>query len=157
MRQIARHGQEKRYHHIRVGVNSRLDTLQAAILLPKLRILDSEIAARQQIAEMYTVELRAAGIAGPSLAQNNSSAWAQYTIRVQNRSEVQNKLYDLGVPTTVHYPMPLNQQPAVADPLAILPHGDRAAKEVLSLPMHPYLKLQTIREVVAALSHALSV
>lgn len=152
LRQIARHGQEKRYHHVRIGMNSRLDTLQAAILLPKLEILDDEIAARQRIADAYAVNLRAIGINPPEVVQHNVSAWAQYTIRVQNRAAVQAALTDVGIPTAVHYPLPLNRQPAVADPSVQLPHGDKAAEEVMSLPMHPYMTEADHARIVAALA-----
>lgn len=152
IRQISRHGQEKRYHHIRLGMNSRLDTLQAAILLAKLGILDDEIASRQRVADAYAVQLRNIGIAPPQIAQHNVSAWAQFTIRVTNRAHVQAALQSEGIPTSVHYPLPLNRQPAVADPDAHLPHGDRAAAEVLSLPMHPYLQ----SDQIAAVCHALA-
>jgi len=140
LRQIARHGQDRRYHHIRVGVNSRLDTLQAAILLPKLEIFDEELGLRQQVAERYTSLLNEAGInTTPYLEPHNISAWAQYTIQVENRTEVQARLKEKGVPTAVHYPIPLNKQPAVADTAAALPVGDAVAEVVLSLPMHAYL------------------
>ena len=140
LRQIARHGQDRRYHHIRVGVNSRLDTLQAAILLPKLDILAEEIELRNQVAERYTRLLNEAGISTtPFIEGHNVSAWAQYTVRVENRGAVQEKLQAAGVPTAVHYPVPLNKQPAVADSAAKLPVGDVAVEAVLSLPMHPYL------------------
>ena len=140
MRQIARHGQDRRYHHIRVGVNSRLDTLQAAILLPKLAVLDEELALRQQVAERYTTLLNEAGIhTTPYIESHNTSAWAQYTIRVQNRDAVQEKLNQAGIPTAVHYPIPLNKQPAVASPDVQLPVGDEVAKQVVSLPMSPGL------------------
>lgn len=154
LRQIARHGQEKRYHHIRVGVNSRLDTLQAAILLPKLGILDDEIAARERLAKAYAAELIPAGIAAPAIAPHNQSAWAQYTIRACNRSAMQVALKHEGVPTAVHYPLPLNRQPAVADPLARLPNGELAAKEVLSLPISPYLSESDIRTVIGVVIEA---
>jgi UDP-2-acetamido-2-deoxy-ribo-hexuluronate aminotransferase len=152
IRQIARHGQEKRYHHIRLGVNSRLDTLQAAILLPKLEILDDEIASRQRVADAYETSLRKIGIAPPRIATHNRSAWAQYTIRVQDRTAVQAALKDAGIPTAVHYPLPLNRQPAVADPSVHLPHGDKAAEEVISLPMHPYMPAADLALIVAALN-----
>lgn len=139
MRQIARHGQEKRYHHVRIGMNSRLDTLQAAILLPKLEILDDELAARQRVACQYAQLLGEAGIEPPHVEAHNASAWAQYTIRVKERPAVQKALADAGIPTAIHYPLPLNKQPAVADASAKLPHGDLAAEQVISLPMHPYL------------------
>ncbi|MFZ3125633.1 MAG: DegT/DnrJ/EryC1/StrS family aminotransferase, partial [Acidovorax sp.] len=149
LRQIARHGQDRRYHHIRVGVNSRLDTLQAAILLPKLAILDDEMALRQQVAQRYTQMLNQAGIANtPHIDAHNTSAWAQYTIQVSNRGAVQEKLKAAGIPTAVHYPIPLNQQPAVADPHARLPVGDAVAQRVMSLPMHPYLDEGSIARIV---------
>ena len=155
IRQIARHGQEKRYFHVRIGMNSRLDTLQAAILLPKLEILDDEIAARQRIADAYTAELRTIGITPPHIAQHNVSAWAQYTIRVKDRALVQDRLLAAGIPTTIHYPLPLNRQPAVADAEALLPHGDVAATEVLSLPMHPYITADKAAEVGQAVVNAI--
>lgn len=152
IRQIARHGQDRRYHHVRVGVNSRLDTLQAAILLPKLAILDDEMQARQRVAENYTKLLNEAGITStPYIEAHNSSAWAQYTIQVDNRSEVQEKLKAQGIPTAVHYPIPLNKQPAVADANAVLPVGDVVAERVMSLPMHPYLTIEAQEKIVAAL------
>ncbi|WP_306427442.1 DegT/DnrJ/EryC1/StrS family aminotransferase [Gallibacterium anatis] len=153
IRQIARHGQDKRYHHIRVGVNSRLDTLQAAILLPKLEILEEEIYLRNKIAENYTALLNEAGINNtPFVESHNISAWAQYTIRINNREQVQEKLRAAGIPTAVHYPIPLNKQPAVADPNAILPIGDRVAQEVMSLPMHPYFSECNIQQIAQILS-----
>ncbi|KMU98389.1 aminotransferase DegT [Acinetobacter sp. VT 511] len=151
IRQIARHGQDRRYHHIRVGVNSRLDTIQAAILLPKLAILDDEMQARQHVADTYTKLFNEAGVlTTPFVEQHNSSAWAQYTIQVENRDQVQAKLKAEGIPTAVHYPIPLNKQPAVADPNAALPVGDAVAERVMSLPMHPYLTLNSKEKVVAA-------
>jgi|SRR3989344_530519 len=153
LRQIARHGQDRRYHHVRVGVNSRLDTLQAAILLPKLEILEEEIELRNQVAKIYTQRLSQAGInTAPYIEEHNISAWAQYTVRFKNRDAVQEKLQEAGIPTAVHYPIPLNKQPAVADAAANLPVGDQIAEMVISLPMHPHLKMSDIRKVVTALS-----
>lgn len=149
MRQIARHGQDRRYHHIRVGVNSRLDTLQAAILLPKLAVLDEEIALRNQVAERYTQLLNHAGInTTPHIDAHNTSAWAQYTVRLDSREQVQKRLAAAGIPTAVHYPIPLNLQPAVADRTAKLPVGDAVAKIVMSLPMHPYINQESISDIV---------
>lgn len=153
IRQIARHGQDRRYHHIRIGVNSRLDTLQAAILLPKLEILDDEMQARRQVAATYTELLNEAGIiTTPFIESHNESAWAQYTIQVENRDQVQAKLKEQGIPTAVHYPIPLNKQPAVASD-ADLPVGDTIAQKVMSLPMHPYLDIENQKKVVKALFH----
>jgi len=153
MRQIARHGQDRRYHHIRVGVNSRLDTLQAAILLPKLAVLDEEMQQRQTVAKRYGQLLKAANINGtPFVETHNISAWAQYTVRVAERERVQEALKLAGIPTAVHYPIPLNKQPAVADAKAHLPVGDRIAAEVMSLPMSPGLSREDQELVVDALS-----
>lgn len=152
IRQIARHGQDRRYHHVRVGVNSRLDTLQAAILLPKLEILDSEMQARQRVADTYTKLFNEAGVlTTPFIEAHNSSAWAQYTIQVESRDQVQAKLKAEGVPTAVHYPIPLNKQPAVANADVSLPVGDTIAERVMSLPMHPYLTVEAQEKIVAAL------
>lgn len=157
LRQIARHGQDRRYHHIRVGVNSRLDTLQAAILLPKLEIFGEELELRQAAASRYDQLLHAQGITTtPQVQAHNTSAWAQYTVLVSNREHVQQQLQQAGVPTAVHYPIPLNRQPAVADASAILPVGDRVASEVMSLPMHPYLDEATQVLVVNALKASFS-
>jgi len=159
MRQIARHGQDRRYHHVRVGVNSRLDTLQAAILLPKLAVLDQELKARQQVAVTYNNLLNShtrgpechpsegadpsfLSLITPYVEPHNTSAWAQYTIQVSNRDALQEHLKQAGIPTAVHYPIPLNKQPAVADDTVQLPVGDAVAQRVMSLPMHPYFECQ---------------
>lgn len=169
LRQIARHGQDRRYHHLRVGVNSRLDTLQAAILLPKLEILEEELALRNEAAARYNKLLSSTDIHGqpltetpsesvgafrgqtPVIKEHNTSAWAQYTIRVAHREAVQAALTEAGVPTAIHYPIPLNKQPAVSDESVSLPEGDQAAKEVISLPMHPYLEAEQQEALVRAL------
>ncbi|SFK49682.1 DegT/DnrJ/EryC1/StrS family aminotransferase [Rhodanobacter glycinis] len=152
MRQIARHGQDRRYHHVRVGVNSRLDTLQAAILLPKLEILDEEMEARQHVAQTYGELLSKAGVTTtPHVEPHNRSAWAQYTIQVDQRAQIQEKLKAAGIPTAVHYPIPLNRQPAVADINVKLPVGDAVAEKVMSLPMHPYHAENSVVAVVESL------
>ncbi|WP_026879210.1 DegT/DnrJ/EryC1/StrS family aminotransferase [Ignatzschineria larvae DSM 13226] len=140
IRQIARHGQDRRYHHIRVGVNSRLDTIQAAILLAKMSIFEEEMLLRQEVAGRYNSLLSNAGITPPPILSHNRSAFAQYTIQVENRTKLQEALKVQGIPTAVHYPIPLNKQPAVADSNIDLPIGDRVAEKVMSLPMHPYLE-----------------
>ncbi len=155
MRQIARHGQDRRYHHVRVGVNSRLDTLQAAILLPKLEIFAEELALRQKVAERYSQLLAEVGITAPFVETFNTSAWAQFTVQVDARDKVQDQLKAFGVPTAVHYPIPLNRQPAVKDDSAELPVGDAAASRVMSLPMHPYLDEAALQSIVQALSNSL--
>jgi UDP-2-acetamido-2-deoxy-ribo-hexuluronate aminotransferase len=169
IRQIARHGQDRRYHHIRVGVNSRLDTLQAAILLAKLAIFDEEIALRQQVAARYNALFTSVPLTViaseerqsmppiilPHIEPHNTSVYAQYTIRVQDRSAVQEKLKAAGIPTAVHYPIPLNKQPAVADAALQLPRGDEAAQQVISLPMYPYIALTIQESIVRQVTTAL--
>lgn len=164
MRQIARHGQDRRYHHIRVGVNSRLDTLQAAILLPKLEIFAEEIELRQQVADWYQKHLAMAKkdsvgdvidsvtrkITLPFIEEHNISAFAQFTIQVESRDAVQARLKEQGIPTAVHYPIPLNKQPAVVDSQVQLPVGDAVAEKVISLPFHPYMKEPNVEGVVKA-------
>lgn len=150
LRQIARHGQDRRYHHIRVGVNSRLDTLQASILLPKLEIFRHELELREKIAEAYDSLFRKTDFKTPFIEGHNRSAWAQYTVQVNNREVFQAKLKARGIPTAVHYPIPLNKQPAVADNKADLPVGDDIARKVISLPFHPYLLIGDIEKVAHA-------
>lgn len=153
MRQIARHGQDRRYHHIRLGINSRLDTIQAAVLLAKLDAFEQELDARQMIAARYMKALSEVGCDHvPRIPQGYRSAWAQYTIRVKNRDAVQEKLKAAGVPTAVHYPIPLNRQPAVSDDAVSLPIGDLVACEVMSLPMSGYLLESDQRHVLEALT-----
>lgn len=155
MRQIARHGQDRRYHHVRVGVNSRLDTIQAAVLLPKLAVLDEEIRQRQEVALRYAHLLDGHGEArSPWIESHNVSAWAQYTVQVSDREQVQGRLKDVGVPTAVHYPIPLNRQPAVQDLEVKLPVGDAVAQRVVSLPMHPYMVPKLVEQVADALRAA---
>ena len=158
LRQIARHGQDRRYHHIRVGVNSRLDTLQAAILLPKLAIFEEEVTLRQQVAARYASIFASEArqsmppTAIPYIEPHNTSVYAQYTIRVQDRAAVQERLKAAGIPTAVHYPIPLNKQPAVADAAVQLPRGDEAAEQVISLPMGPYLTAPQQRHIAQSLA-----
>jgi UDP-2-acetamido-2-deoxy-ribo-hexuluronate aminotransferase len=153
MRQIARHGQEKRYSHVRVGVNSRLDTLQAAILLVKLDLLDEEMLMRLEVAKRYANLLSVGGAKQrpfeiPRVAMHNTCAYSQYTVRCANRDAMQAKFKRADIPSVVHYPVPLNKQPAVKDASAVLPVGDLVASQVLSLPMSPYLTLDDQEKVV---------
>lgn len=150
MRQIGRHGQERRYHHIRVGVNSRLDTLQAAILLAKLEILDDELALRDEVAARYAALLPDA-YSPPSVPEGYRSAWAQYTIRVRDRATVQKRLSDAGIPTAVHYPSTVPRQPVIDCRETVAPASEEAARTVISLPMGPYLSRGDQEKVAAAL------
>ena len=140
IRQIARHGQSRRYHHVQIGINSRLDTIQAAVLLAKLQLLDAEILARNSLASRYERELNLiAAVQTPQIAPNKKSAWAQYTIKCFEREKIREILQKSGIPTAIHYPTPLNKQPAVSDFSASVPIGDLLSDQVLSLPMHAYM------------------
>ena len=156
IRQIARHGQEKRYHHVRLGINSRLDTIQAAILLSKLSILDNEIHEKNRVAARYKKAFnRMRNVKPPEIKQFNTSAWAQYTLLLSDRERVQKFLHNAQIPTAVHYPTPLNKQPAVIDLAALLPQGDKVSEQVLSLPIHAYLGEKTENLIVAAVQKSL--
>ncbi|AFT69989.1 UDP-2-acetamido-2-dideoxy-d-ribo-hex-3-uluronic acid transaminase, wbpE [Alloalcanivorax dieselolei B5] len=139
IRQIARHGQEQRYRHVRIGVNSRLDTIQAAILLSKLDIFDNEVQMRGEIADYYNSKLDGEGVSVPIIENYNSSVWAQYSIEVKNRDEMRIFLENMNIPTAVHYPIPLNKQKALETTACNLDVGDSVSNKVLSLPMSPYL------------------
>jgi UDP-2-acetamido-2-deoxy-ribo-hexuluronate aminotransferase len=152
MKQIRVHGQDRRYNHPLVGVNGRLDTLQAAILLAKLEIFPEEVTMRARVADRYR-ELLGDSVVTPHVAEGCASVYAQYTIRVENRDEVQACLRRQGVPTAVHYPIPLHLQPAFVPlvPAGVrFPESVRAAGQVLSLPMHPYLKAADLERVAGA-------
>lgn len=163
LREIRSHGQSRRYHHPRLGVNSRLDTLQAAVLLAKLEAFPAEIRARRAVAESYDRALagHAPHITLPRLLDENESVYAQYTVLVDQRDAVAARLAEAGVPTAVHYPLPLHLQPVFADVPGVtpprLPHAEHAAKHVLSLPMHPHLDADQQATVIAALLEAVGV
>jgi UDP-2-acetamido-2-deoxy-ribo-hexuluronate aminotransferase len=158
MRQISLHGQDRRYHHPVIGLNGRLDTLQAAILLAKLDTFDAEIAARARAAERYN-QLLGASVKTPFVEPHNTSVYAQYTIEVERRPQVQERLKGEGVPTAVHYPVPLNLQPAFASlgqGEGSFPQSDAAGKRVMSLPMHPYLSTEQQELIARAVRGALA-
>lgn len=138
-REIRVHGQCKRYVHTRVGVGGRMDTLQCAVVLAKLERFDWEIERRRSIGERYNQLLDI--VAFPRVHQHTgrTSVFAQYTVRVKNREAVQKRLSDAGIPTAVHYPFPLNQQPAYRDLCVVgsTPVSEMLASEVMSLPMSP--------------------
>jgi UDP-2-acetamido-2-deoxy-ribo-hexuluronate aminotransferase len=142
-REIRHHGQAGRYHHTRLGINGRLDTIQCAILLAKLDRFDWEIEQRQVVAKRYDTMLAGLAPAVRTLPvrTDRSSVYAQYTVRCTDRASMERKLKTAGIPTAVHYPVSLHQQPAYAHlfPGASFPVSEALAREVLSLPMHPYL------------------
>jgi UDP-2-acetamido-2-deoxy-ribo-hexuluronate aminotransferase len=141
MRWIRVHGQDRRYHHPVLGINGRMDTLQAAVLLAKMEIFSDEMETRARIAGRYD-ELLGDAVQTPYIEAHNTSVYAQYTVQVDQRGAVQNKLQENGIPTAVHYPVPLHLQPVFSGlnlPPGSFPVAESVAKRVLSLPMHPYL------------------
>jgi UDP-2-acetamido-2-deoxy-ribo-hexuluronate aminotransferase len=140
MREIRVHGQDRRYHHPRIGINGRLDSLQAAVLLAKLAIFPDEVEARNRIGARYSELLVGSGCVTPYVEPHNTSVYAQYTIAVDARERFIATLTQAGIPTAVHYPVPLHRQPAFADmPQPEVPVAEQVAARVVSLPMHPYL------------------
>jgi dTDP-4-amino-4,6-dideoxygalactose transaminase len=142
LRSIREHGQgEQRYEIVRVGINGRLDTLQAAILLPKLEILEEEIEARESLARFYDERL-AGAVSVPQRVEGARSAWAQYSILVEGRDAVTRALADAELPAAIYYPRPLHLQTAYAafgDGEGSMPVSEGLCSRILSLPMHPYL------------------
>ncbi|HET7731209.1 MAG TPA: DegT/DnrJ/EryC1/StrS family aminotransferase [Usitatibacter sp.] len=157
MRQIRVHGQSRRYYHPIIGMNGRLDTLQAAILLAKLETLDQELEARQRIGARYS-KLLGGVVPTPYIEPHNTSVYAQYTILVEDRADVQARLKEAGIPTAVHYPVPLNLQPAFASlgqGEGSFPRAESAARRVMSLPMHPFLDAATQDGIVEAVKSSI--
>ncbi len=154
LREIRVHGQDGRYHHVRVGVGGRMDTIQCAVVLAKLQRFAWEIARRQEIAQRYLSLLRdAAGIRLPSVRHDRSGAWAQFTVQLKDRETVQRRLNERGVPTAVHYPHPLNEQPAYEGLCCreCTPESSKAAARVLSLPISADLSEEDHYTVMSAL------
>ncbi len=161
MLELRNHGQSGRYRHTRIGINGRLDTLQAAVLLAKLEVFDEELTARAEIADRYTALLKNT-VPTPRVLPERTSAWAQYTIEVDDRASVESSLQGAGIPTAVHYPTPLHLQPVYAELARArgwgrgsFPVSERVADRVLSLPMHPYLTPPEIERVADAVKVAI--
>jgi len=160
LRSLRVHGEGSgKYDCVRIGLNGRLDTIQAAVLIEKLRIFPEEIVARERIARRYSAAL--ADVASvPKLAPGSTSVWAQYTIRLADgrRDELAAALKPQGIPTAIHYPVPLHrQEPYRRFPVAEggAPVSERLAEEVISLPMHAYLDEATQNRIVEAVRRAL--
>jgi dTDP-4-amino-4,6-dideoxygalactose transaminase len=160
LRSLRSHGEGRdRYDNVRIGVNSRLDTLQAAILLAKLTVFEDEIERRQEVAQRYNAGL-ADVVEVPRIGNAARSVWAQYTIKLDNRDQVAASLKAAGVPTAIYYPRSLHHQPAYHGYPTVdggLPVAEALSRRVLSLPFHPYLEPTTqdyiidrVRTAVAA-------
>ncbi|MBW1713099.1 MAG: DegT/DnrJ/EryC1/StrS family aminotransferase [Deltaproteobacteria bacterium] len=154
MRSLRVHGDGGRYQHVDLGLNARLDTLQAAVLLAKMSFFEEELELRNQAAAVYDRALSSVdGLEIPVLLEGNTSVWAQYTVKTENRDGLADHLHKKGIPTAVHYPRPLQDQP-IFKKIGRAPVGLKVAEElsrrVLSLPMHPYLTPEEQDRVVQA-------
>jgi dTDP-4-amino-4,6-dideoxygalactose transaminase len=158
LRSLRVHGQGRdKYENVRIGINGRMDTIQAAVLLEKLRIFDDELAARERIAARYTAALEGM-VAPPRLRPGVSSSWACYTIEVDDRDGVIERLKALGIPAMIYYPRPLHRQaPYARYPVAPggLPVTEALAARVMSLPMHAYLDETTQDRIIEGLRASL--
>lgn len=166
MREIRVHGQDRRYHHPRLGINGRLDTLQAAVLLAKLEIFPDEVEARIRIGARYTQLINEAfakesdparKAVTPYIAPDCTSVYAQYTVEVADRAKVEQGMKARSVPTAVHYPVPLHLQPVFANlgqGPGSFPVSEAVGNRVISLPMHPYLTEAQQAQVVSALKES---
>jgi UDP-2-acetamido-2-deoxy-ribo-hexuluronate aminotransferase len=156
-REIRVHGQSKRYHHSRIGVGGRMDTLQCAVVLTKLERFDWEIERRLALGERYLALLAELPLRRLAVRPDRDCVWAQYTVFVENRAAVQAALQAAGIPTAIHYPIPLHHQPAYARYAAAdaCPNAVQAASQVLSLPMSADLSEADQDRIVAALRQAL--
>jgi len=153
MREIRVHGQDKPYSHPRIGINGRLDTIQAAILLAKLERFDWEVEQRARIGARYSelVKQNGLNVVAPHIEPYNSSVYAQYTIQINNRDDVANKLNAAGVPTAVHYPVPLDLQLAfkgLGHQRSNTPVSETLSMRVLSLPMSSDLSVHDQQKIV---------
>lgn len=157
LRILRTHGQSKRYFHTHIGMNGRLDTLQAAILLAKFEIFPDEVEKRAVIGARYASALSDLAPI-QKIASDQTSVYAQFTIEVNQRENFMEKMKTLGIPTVVHYPIPLHLQPVYEKEgykMGDYPHTEKAASRVVSLPMHPYLDHETQDKVVAAVKKCL--
>lgn len=152
-REIRVHGQSRRYEHTRIGLGGRMDTLQCAIVLAKLEKFEWEIARRLEIGRLYNDTLDALGVARVQQRKDRTSVYGQYTVLSDSRESLQQKMKEAGIPTAVHYPVPLNLQPAYAHLCCpdCTPNAASLAKRVMSLPMHPYLSADEVTKIASAL------
>ncbi|OGT43232.1 MAG: aminotransferase DegT [Gammaproteobacteria bacterium RIFCSPHIGHO2_12_FULL_40_19] len=160
MRLIMNHGQKSRYNHVAIGINGRMDTLQAAVLLEKFAIFEQEMETRQMVANWYRAALPDF-LQPPVIASHNKSVYAQYTVQVDQREIVQRQLSEAGIPTAIHYPVGLHQQPVVlissSNENIPYPVTEACAKRVLSLPFHPYLQEETVQQICDELAACVGV
>lgn len=157
--QIRNHGQESRYYHTKLGINGRLDTLQCAIILVKLERYPWEIKQRQKVAKAYDEAFTSIEqIKTPVVRSGRDSVYAQYTIKVENRDQVQKTLMELGVPTSIHYPKGMHEQPALAQfkPQHPLTITEKVCEQVLSLPLYADMPEDHIAHVIDSVKKVFS-
>lgn len=160
IRSLRVHGEGAgRYQHVRVGMNARLDAIQAAVLLAKFEAFPSEIEARRRVARRYTEKLESMVERTPTIRPGNQSVWAQYCVEIPYRDAVREKLNEADVPTAVFYPLPLHLQDAYRDlgyNWGDLPVCEAASRRIIALPMHPYLDEETQDYIIEQLDAALA-
>lgn len=162
MKEIREHGSESRYYHTRLGINGRLDSIQCAILLAKLERYDWELEQRQKVADRFTEafsDIKAEGFSIPTVKKDRKSVWAQYTLTVTNRDSFAKKMQELGVPTSIHYPRIIPDQPwykaNAAGSNQDLSKARWAAANVISIPMYPDMDEATQSTIINAVKTAL--
>ena len=156
IKRIANHGQSERYVHTEVGVNSRLDSIQAAILNEKLKIFDDEIQKKNEIADKYSSFFISKGLdISPKVHSHNLSVFAQYTLKVPNRKNIIEALTKNKIPYAIHYPISIHKQKAYSQNIK-LPNSEELNEEVLSLPMHAYLKEEDIDKITSIVYQSIS-
>ena len=160
MREIRVHGQEKRYYHTRVGVGGRMDTIQCAVVLAKLATFEWEVKARIEAGNRYISALAGHNKVGlPVVRADRDCVWAQFTIKVDERDRVAAHLQANGIPTAIHYPVPLHMQPAYSKLCRVsrtLSNSEDLGRRVLSLPMHPFIEAEAQKRVAAAVLEAVA-
>lgn len=154
IKSIRVHGQTKRYYHKYIGMGGRLDTIQAAVLNVKLKYYEKDLTLRQEVASKYNEALKNKDFILPAIKDDRTSAFAQYSIRIKNREELQEKLKNLGIPTAVHYPLPLHLQECfkyLGYNNGDFPISEMVANEIMSLPMNPYVSDEEIEYIAGSL------
>ena len=154
MRSIRVHGQgEDKYDNVRIGLNARMDTIQAAILLEKLEIFPAEVSSRQKVAQWYDDALKS-HVECPFVPQNCSSTWAQYSILSDSREEIQAELNSSGIPCVIYYRVPCHLSPAfsyLGYQVGDMPVSESVSRRILSLPMHPYLEPESVTKIASVI------
>ena len=158
IRMLLNHGQNASYKHRYIGINGRLDAIQAAILRVKLKHFNEELEKRQQVAGWYT-EALAGLVVTPEIKDGNTCSWAQYTVRSEKREQIIDQLKKKGIPVAIHYPLPVHKQEAYSNQQLAdkdFPVAVRMSREVFSLPMHPFLTREESLAVASAIREALN-